>query len=125
MPVGSIGEDSGKNTNPERWLHDYHWNCDEVELDAAATAEALGVVVATGKKRRIREITIRHTGSNDTVVTITDGTNNILSIDVSAESTRLWSSQDGRELVAGEIPYAQTSDITGGSTYISASGVEY
>ena len=124
MPRGSIGDDSGANTNPERWLQDNHWNCDEVELVAAATALALGAAVAVGATRRIREITIRNVGSNNTVVTITDGTDIKLSIDVPAQTTRVWSSQDGRLFAAGETPDAQTSDITGGSTYVSAGGVE-
>lgn len=124
MVRGSPGEDPGTHTNPERWLHDNHWNCDEVELDAAATAEDLGAAVTTGKVRRIRELTIRHAGTNNTVVTITDGTDTKLSIDVPTQSTRVWSSQDGRAFIAGETPDAQTSDITGGSTFISAAGVE-
>jgi len=124
MPRGSVGTDTGKNTNPERWLQDNHWDCDEVELDAAATAEDLGAAVAIGAVRRIRELTIRNAGTNNTVVTITDGTDTKLSIDVPAQTTRVWSSQDGRAFIAGETPDAQTSDITGGSTFISASGVE-
>jgi len=48
----------------------------------------------------------------------------LLSIDVSAQSTRVWSSQDGREVAAGLQPVVQTSDVTGGSTYVSAAGVE-
>ena len=47
-----------------------------------------------------------------------------MTIDVPAQTTRVWSSQDGREFVAGEQPTVQTSDITGGSTFVSATGVE-
>jgi hypothetical protein len=77
--------------------------------------------------RRIREITIRHTGTNNTVVTLkVAGVGGAvkLTIDVPAQTTRVWSSQDGRKFVAGEQPAVQSSDVTGGNTYISAAGVE-
>ncbi len=111
-------------TNPENFLNDNHWDCVEVPLITAATALALGAAVAAGKTRRIKEITIRNEGTNDTVVTITNGTVIRLSIDVPASTTRQWSSQDGRRFIAGETPDVQTSDITGGSTFVSAAGVE-
>jgi len=113
----------------ERWLNLYHWNTPhEVPIVAAgAPGElALGAAVAAGVIRRIREVTVRHAGTNNTVVTIYDasGANTILTIDVPAQTTRVWFSQDGRAVPAGSQPVIQTSDVTGGSTYVSASGVE-
>jgi len=123
-------EDTGLNTNPERWLHIHHWQTPAEVVVAVAGApgeQNLGVVVPAGQTRRIREITIRHAGTNNTVVTLKIsgvGAATVLTIDVPAQSTVTWSSQDGREFAAGTIPAVQTSDITGGSTYVSASGVE-
>jgi len=119
-------EDSGTHTNPEAWLHDHHWDCNEVTIAAAgaAGAESLGQAVDAGVVRRIREITIRHAGTNNTVVTLIAGGNTKLTVDVPAQTTRVWSSEDGRAIIAGETPQVWTSDVTGGSTYVSASGVE-
>jgi hypothetical protein len=113
--------------NPEDWLHDNHWEAEEVTINAAGAGgqQNLGAVVGTGLTRRIRELTIRHAGTNNTVVTllIAGGATKV-TIDVPAQSTRVWSSQDGREFAAGEQSAVQSSDVTGGNTFISASGVE-
>jgi len=123
-----IVEDLGTHTNPERWLHTYHWECDEVTIVAigAGGQQLLGAVVPAGVARRIREITIRHTGTANTVVSIlvVGAPANKVTIDVPAQTTRVWSSQDGLEFAAGEQPAAQTSDVTGGGTIVSARGVE-
>jgi hypothetical protein len=85
----------------------------------------LGVAVATGKTRLIRQITIRHAGTNNTVVTILiSGGATKLTIDVPAQTTRVWSSPDGKVFLTAAQPAVQTSDVTGGSTYVSAEGVE-
>ena len=122
-------EDTGVHTNPERWLQDNHWEpAAEITIAAAGAPgeQPVGGAVPAGETRRIREITIRHAGSANTVVTLLDVTagNIKLSIDVTAQSTVTWSSQDGREIAATLQPVIQTSDITGGSTYVSLAGVE-
>ena len=119
-------EDTGLNTNPERWLHENHWESGEVTIAVAGAGgqQNLGAAVGAGVTRRIREITIRHAGSNATVVTLLVGVAVRLSIDVPVQTTRVWSSQDGREFAAGEQPACQSSDVTGGSTFVSAAGVE-
>lgn len=119
----------GEHTNPEKYLHDNHWEPDaEIPIVAAGAPGELplGAAVAVGVVRRIREITIRHAGTNNTVVTLLDetGGNVKASIDVPAQTTRVWSSEDGRLIAATLQPVIQTSDVTGGSTYVSASGVE-
>ena len=121
--------DTGHNTNPEMWLHIWHWNpAAEIPIVAAGAPGELplGAAVGAGVVRRIREVTVRHAGSNNTVVTIYDATggNILLTIDVPAQTTRTWSSQDGRLVAATLQPVIQTSDVTGGSTFVSASGVE-
>lgn len=117
----------GTHTNPELWLHTNHWEADEVTIAAAGVGgqQNLGVAVPAGVTRRIREIKIRHAGTNNTTVTllIAAGATKV-TIDVPAQTTRVWSSQDGRLFTAGQQPVVQTSDVTGGSTYVSASGVE-
>jgi hypothetical protein len=122
-------QDTGLNTNPERWLQIYHWNtAAEVTIAVAGAGgqQNLGAAVAAGRLRRIREVTVRHAGSANTVVTIYDanGGNIIITIDVPAQTTRTWSSQDGRGIAATLQPVIRTSDVTGGSTYVTAAGVE-
>lgn len=124
-----ITQDTGLNTNPERWLHDNHWNpAAEITIAVAGVPgeQNLGAAVGAGVTRRIREVTIRHAGTNNTVVTILDATggNILVSIDVPAQSNRTWSSQDGRLVAATLQPVIQTSDVAGGSTFVSAAGVE-
>jgi hypothetical protein len=122
-----IVEDLGTNTNPERWLHENHWEANEVTINAAGAGgqQNLGGVVPAGMVRRIREITIRHAGTNNTVVTLLIAGGAIkVTIDVPAQTTRVWSSQDGREFAPGEQSAVQSADVTGGNTYVSASGVE-
>lgn len=111
----------------ERYIHDNFWESGEVTINAADEAgqQNLGTPVPRGKRRRIKEITIRHTGTNNTVVTIlVAGGGKKLSIDVPPQSTRVWSSGQGRIFEAGEQPAVQSSDVTGGNTYVSATGVE-
>lgn len=121
-----------KGTRPmtdERWLQIYHWNtAAEIPLVAAGAGGQLsfGAAVAADRTRRIREVTVRHAGTANTVVTIYDanGGNILLTIDVPAQTTRTWSSQDGRAVAATLQPVIRTSDVTGGSTFVSAAGVE-
>ena len=122
-----ITEDTGVHTNPEQWLQDNHWNSDEVAVAAAGAGgqQSLGAAVAALKKRRIREITIRHDGSNPTTVTLlVSGGATKLTLYVNSKDTLVWSSEDGRVFTAAQQPAVQSSDITGGSTYVSVSGVE-
>jgi len=122
-----IVEDLGTHTNPETWLHENHWDCNEITINVAGAGgqQNLGVAVAAGMRRRIREITIRHAGTNNTVVTLLIAGGAIrLTIDVPAQTTRVWSSEDGRDFEVAEQPAVQSSDVTGGNTYVSAAGVE-
>lgn len=115
------------------WIHDHHWDlgsgagAGEVTVAAAGVAgqQNLGAVVPAGLTRRITEITIRHEGTNNTVVTIlVSGGVTVLTIDVPAQSTRTWAVETGRSFTATQQPAVQSSDVTGGSTYVSAAGVE-
>ena len=126
MPEASpSNEGIGQHSNPERYRQDNHWEAEEVTCLLAATDYNLGAAVVAGKTLRIRLITIRHAGTNNTVVTLLiAGGNTKVTVDVAAQTTRVWSSQDGREFLATEQPAVQTSDITGGSTFVSASGIE-
>ena len=122
-------QDTGLNTNPERWLQDNHWSTPaEVSIVAAGAPgeQNFGGAVGAGVVRRIREVSIRNAGSNATVVTLYDATagNILLTIDVPAATTIVWSSQDGRDVAATLQPVIRTSDVTGGSTFVSGAGVE-
>jgi len=113
--------------NEEQWRHDHHWDSDLVTIAAVGVGgqQSLGAAVAVGMTRRIREITVRHAGTANTVITILiSGGATKLTIDVPAQTTRVWSSEDGIAFAATQQPAVQTSDVTGGSTYVSARGVE-
>jgi len=117
------------NPNPESWRHQNQWEPDaEITIAAigAGGEQPVGGAVPVGETRRIREVTVRHAGTADTVVTILDATagNIKISINIPAQTTRTWSSQDGRAIAATLQPVIQTSDVTGGSTYVSVAGVE-
>lgn len=122
-------EDTGLNTNPERWLHENHWEPAAevtIALAGAPGEQNVGGGVPAGETRRIREITVLHLGTNNTVVTLLDasGGNIKVSIPVNALSGAQWSSQDGREIAATLQPVVQSTDVTGGNTRVSFSGDE-
>jgi len=122
-----MGVESTHPEMSERWLHENHWEANEVTIAVAGAPgqQNLGAVVGAGLTRRIRVLFIRHAGTNNTVVTVlVAGGATKVSIDVPAQTTRVWSSQDGIEFTAGQQPAVQSSDITGGNTYISPEGVE-
>ena len=124
MPKAFPNEDTGVNTNPERWLHDHHWDSYTQLVLNAAAPQNLGIAVPAGLWRRIREITVRNTAQANTVITLSGAGVNRLSFDVPAQTTRTWSSQDGRAFGAGQQPQISSSAAAVGSeTYITASGV--
>lgn len=112
--------------NPERYLHKYHWEQREVTISVAGApgVQSLGGAVGVGLKRRIRVLKIRHAGTSNTVVSLVVGATVVDSWDVPAQTTRVVSDEDGWAFAAGEQPAVQTSDISGGSTYVAARGVE-
>ncbi|GAI35803.1 unnamed protein product [marine sediment metagenome] len=120
-------QDNGVHSNPEKWLHDHHSEANQVTIALAGAPgeQNLGPVVPAGVTRRIRTLNIRHAGTNDTVVTLLIAGGAIKdSIGIAPQTTRLWGVQDGAEFAAGEQPAVQTSDVTGGSTYVTPMGVE-
>lgn len=111
--------------NAEAWRHANHWDCDEVNVVAIGVGgeQNFGAPIPVGVTRRIREITIRHTGTNNTIITILiSGAATKITIDVPAQTTRVWSSEDGIEFTDAQQPAVQTSDVTGGGAYVSARG---
>jgi hypothetical protein len=112
--------------NPERYLHRNHWEQREVIISVvgAPGVQNLGGVVGAGLRRRIRSLKIRHAGINNTVVSLVVGATVVDSWDAPAQTTRVVSDEDGWVFAAGEQSAVQTSDVTGGSTYVSARGIE-
>ena len=113
--------------NSEQWLHENHWDCNEVTVTPAGAPgqQNLGAAVPAGQTRRIRELHVRHAGTNNTVVTLLIAGGAVRrSWDIPAQTTRTISSEDGWEFTAAQQPAVQTSDVTGGSTYVGAEGVE-
>ena len=117
----------GHHSNPERYRQDNNWGQREVEVAVAGVPgeQNLGGVVGVGLTRRIRTLIVRFAGTDNTVLTLlVSGGATVVSWDIAPQSTRVLGVEDGFEFVAGEQPAIQTSDITGGSTFISAVGIE-
>lgn len=107
-------------------MHQHHWEQEQIEISQAGETgqQNLGGPVPSGQTRRVREITVRNAGTNNTVFQILVGSDVYLSFDVAPGTTVIWTSEDGRSFSAGVQPVIRTSDVTGGSTFVSASGVE-
>jgi len=116
----------GSRPSSEEWVDKHHWDCDEVEITVAGEPgqQNLGTAVPAGKKRRIRTLKIRHSGINNTVVTVLAGATVKFTIDVPPQTTRLYEEKEGIKFQGGEQPVVQSSDVTGGSTFVRASGIE-
>ena len=120
-----ITEDTGVHTNPEQWLHNFHWDSGVETVLNAAAAVNFGAVVAAGLARRVREITVRNLSQAATVITLSVGGVNRLSFDVPGNTTRTWSSEDGRAFTAGQqVQIASSAAGVGSETFVTASGVE-
>jgi len=96
----------------ETFKHRCHWETPkEVEIIAAGQAgeQNLGSGPSIqGNILRIKEITIRNSGASDTVFILLvkyDGNYDVkLSIDVPANTTRMWESEQGRKFTYGQQP---------------------
>jgi hypothetical protein len=115
MPEASWGGDA-------IWDFANEWTTGtEIDLNAAATPQNLGAAVA-GSKRIVTKLLVRHAGTNNTIVSLVVGGVTRESFDIPAQTTRLIPFEV--VFTTGEQPQVQTSDVTGGHTFISASGVE-
>jgi hypothetical protein len=111
----------------EEWLHNNHWDCgNEVEISVAGDPgkQNLGTAVPAGKVRRIRVFKIRNAGTNNIVVTVMVGTDSKLTIDVPAQTTRVYFEIHGIKLTETQQPTVQSDSVTGGNVFVRASGVE-
>lgn len=111
--------------NEEKWRHKKHWDSgEELVIVVPATSYNLGPVVPADLMRRLREITVRTTTTQNIIVRVLVNTTCRLSFDVTAQSTRIWSSQDGREFQAGDQLAIRVPVITGGTVYLTAGGLD-
>ncbi len=121
-------EDSGTHTNPEKYLHDNHWDSGVELVLVAAGAQNLGTAVGAGVTRRIRSITIYNGAAVDTLVTLSQvapAQNRLPPILVPAGTTRTWNDQDGVKFLAGvQVQIASSAGGVGAETHITAAGVE-
>lgn len=131
MPQSHPGAEAiGDHTNPEKYRGKHHWDF-PCQVSACASGvggqQNLTPPVSAGYQRRIRELTIRNAMPNDTVVSlVVSGGCTRLSLDVPTQTTRQWSSQDGRLFNAGEVPGLQTS-VSGSHpncVFITGAGLE-
>lgn len=123
-----ITEDTGLHTNPELWLHTYHWDSDLVTIVAAGAGgqQNLGAAVGAGATRRVRSLTVHHNGTVSTVLTLLVAAGATkLTLPIPAKSPPIkWEDEDGIVFTAGQQPAVQTSNVIDGSTYVEATGVE-
>jgi len=122
-----LGSWWSKGMSDEDFLHNYHWDSGDETIISVAGApgeQNLGGAVPSGKVRRIRVLKIRHAGTKNTVLSILVGAAVKLTIDVPPQSTRVYSDVHGIKCTETQQPKVQTSDVTDGSTYLKASGVE-
>lgn len=122
-----IVEDTGLHTNPEKWLHDNHWDSGVELVLAAAAPVNLGAAVGAGATRRVRSITVRNMAQANTVITLSQllPLQNRVSFDVPSQTTRTWSEEDGIEFAAGvQLQISSSAAAVGTESYISAVGVE-
>jgi hypothetical protein len=89
-----------------------------------AGKQNLGSAVPSGKVRRIRVFKIRNAGSNNIVVTVKVGADSKLTIDVPAQTTRVYFEIHGIKLGEAQQPTVQSDSVVGGSVFVRASGVE-
>ena len=125
MGTGSSG--GKKAFSSERWRHEEHWQTPhqiEIINSGSGGRTVIGGAVPEHMSRRVREVTVRHSGTNNTVVTMRYNVTVKLSFDVSAQTTRVWNSQDGRKVPVGTSLSFESSDVTGGTTFITAGGLE-
>lgn len=75
----------------------------------------------------VKRLTIRHAGSNETVVTllVSGATPRKLTITLAAEETRQWENEEGIVFRTGDRIAVQSSDVTGGDTYVSGTGTRH
>jgi len=117
--------------HPESYKHKYHWETpEEVQIITAGQAgeQNFGSPPSQADHYiRIKEITIRNAGSVDTVIQLLakyDGNYIVkLSIDVPANTTRMWESEQGRKFTYGQQPIVRASPV-GGTIYLTGSGIE-
>jgi len=117
--------------HPESYKHKYHWETPkEVEIVTAGQAgeQNFGSPPSLADHYvRIKEMTIRNSGSVDTVVQLLakyNGNYDVkVSIDVPANTTRMWESEQGRKFTYGQQPVVRATAV-GGTIYVSGSGIE-
>jgi len=116
MPEASWGGDSVWN-----FINQWTSGAAEIDLNAAATPQNLGAAVA-GARRIVTKLLVRHAGTNNTVVSLVVAGVTRESFDIPAQTTRLIPFEV--VFTTGEQPQVQTSDVVGGDTFVSASGIE-
>jgi len=115
----------------ETFKHRYHWETpEEVEIIAAGQAGEKNLGSPPSMREnvlRIKEVTVRNSGGSDTVLILLAKKNvnyNVkLSIDVPANTTRMWESEQGRKFTYGQQPVVRAT-VVGNTIYVSASGIE-
>lgn len=95
----------------------------EVTLNEADVSKTIHTV-ETGKICRVTELNITHKGTQSTKICLTDETNTKLTIKCSPQNTRGWRSQLGRRFTEGQNIQVKSSNVVGGNTIVSGSGLE-
>ena len=112
-------------SSSERFRQKHSISFPEVTISQAGVegAQTLHTVPAL-KKCRVIELTINHLGTKNTNIQLLVGENVKLTVPIPPQTARVWGSQLGRVFVAEEVVKVQSSDVEGGNTTVSGSGLE-
>lgn len=116
----------------ERYKHLRQWETPEqVEILVAGQAGEQALDAAPTQldiSIRLLELTIRNEATADTVVSLLSLENAVytvrLSLKVFDGESSEWESVEGRKFAVGQQPIVRASPVTGGTIYISGSGIE-
>lgn len=125
-------EDTGLNTNPERYRQEHGGSFGELVIVASGAGgqQIIRITppnpVGESLVFRLKEVSVRHSGTSDTVVSVRVVGEAIdrLTLDVRARTTREWESEIGRVVGQTLTVVARSSDVAGGTTYVSGSYIE-
>lgn len=109
----------------EGYRHKHQVDFPEATITVAGSGGAQALhTVASGKKCRVMELSITHEGTKETEIQLVTDSTVKLTILCPPQSSRVWSSQPGRKFTESQVIKIQSSNIDGGNTIVSGSGVE-
>ena len=117
--------DFPKQGSSEEWRQAKQVNFPEVTITVAGEpGEQTLHTVSVGKKCRVMELSMTHVGTAHTKIQIIQNITVMITILCPPQSSRLWGSQTGRTFESETVIKVRSSNVVGGTTFISGSGLE-